>query len=297
VVLRWPLNTRAIIRKIKSRGRDAFQILVTGTEQRGLLTSIIKTLRDLCDEYKGIRVQEIVKCPCEGCQSGKNEQHFFDFKNLTHRLEKGRRIVECDKSLEDVDLLKLLGSLFIFEPILIGQKVELKDVKKEVKEIKIFLASSSELVVDRYEFERYFRQQNDHLKDEKGIYLKIVQWENFLDAMSETRLQGEYNKEVKACDIFVSLFFTKTGKYTEEEFNVARKQFLESGGKKPQIFTFFKNAVINTGSMNPDDLNTLFSFKKKLKDLGHYHTQYDNLPDLKLKFRNQLDLLIRGAKV
>ena len=54
-----------------------------------------------------------------------------------------------------------------------------------------------------------------------------MRWENFLDAMSETRLQNEYNKAVRDCDVFVSLFFTKTGKFTEEEFDVAHQQFKE----------------------------------------------------------------------
>ena len=42
--------------------------------------------------------------------------------------------------------------------------------------------------------------------------------ENFLDAMSENGLQEEYNRKVRECDVFVSLFKTKTGKFTEEEF-------------------------------------------------------------------------------
>ncbi len=61
---------------------------------------------------------------------------------------------------------------------------------------------------------------NDRLRKE-GLYLQIVRWENFLDAMSETRLQDEY-QEVRECDIFVSLFMTKTGTFTEEEFDVAQ---------------------------------------------------------------------------
>ena len=105
--------------------------------------------------------------------------------------------------------------------------------------IRIFLASSAELREDRDAFDLYFRQQNDQLRKE-GFYLEIVRWENFLDAMSETRLQDEYNKAIRACDVFVCLFFTKTGKFTEEEFDVAHRQFKESG--KPRIYTFFKNA-------------------------------------------------------
>ena len=65
--------------------------------------------------------------------------------------------------------------------------------------------------------------------------------------MSETRLQDEYNKAVRACDIFVSLFFTKTGKFTEEEFDTAHRQFKSTGN--PRIYTFFKNADVTMGNI------------------------------------------------
>lgn len=142
----------------------------------------------------------------------------------------------------------------------------------------------------------YFRQQNDTLRSEKGIYLKIVRWEIFFDAMSETRLQDEYNHEVRACDIFVSLFFTKTGKFTREEFDVAHRKFQESGGQQPQIFTFFKNGDIKMGSITKE-VKTLLHFKEKLRSLGHYYMQYDNLADLKLRFREQLDKLLAAGKI
>ena len=64
--------------------------------------------------------------------------------------------------------------------------------------------------------------------------------------MSETRLQDEYNKAIRTCDVFVSLFFTKTGRFTEEEFDVAHEQFTLA--QKPLIYTFFKNADIKAGS-------------------------------------------------
>ena len=121
---------------------------------------------------------------------------------------------------------------------------------KPLTTYKIFLASSSELKQDRDEFDLYFRQQNDRLL-KQGLYLEIVRWENFLDAMAEKRLQDEYNEAIKNCDIFVSLFFTKTGKFTEEEFDTAHRQFNESG--KPLIFTFFKNADIKTGTISDED--------------------------------------------
>ncbi|MDJ0582954.1 DUF4062 domain-containing protein [Crocosphaera sp.] len=82
--------------------------------------------------------------------------------------------------------------------------------------LKIFLASSSELKEDRDQFEIFINRQNKkYIK--QGIFLELVIWEDFLDAMSRTRLQDEYNKAIKECDVVVSLFKTKVGQYTEEE--------------------------------------------------------------------------------
>lgn len=155
--------------------------------------------------------------------------------------------------------------------------------------IEIFLASSAELREDRDAFDLYFRQQNDRLRD-RGVYLKIVRWENFLDAMSETRLQDEYNEAVRSSEIFVSLFKTKTGRFTEEEFDTAHRQFQATG--KPRIYTFFRKASVSTTSGNRDDLKSLWDFQDKLKALGHFYTEYEDVDDLKLKFRDQLDRLL-----
>jgi hypothetical protein len=88
---------------------------------------------------------------------------------------------------------------------------------------KIFLASSSELVDDRIAFEIFINRKNKLLV-KYGVFLELVIWEDFLDVMSKTRLQEEYNKAIRECDIFIMLFYSKVGKYTEEEFGVAFKE-------------------------------------------------------------------------
>lgn len=157
-----------------------------------------------------------------------------------------------------------------------------------VKIIRIFLASSSELREDRDAFELYFRQQNDRLRKE-GLYIEIVRWENYLDAMSNTRLQDKYNQEIRNCDIFVSLFKTKTGKYTEEEFNVAIQTYKKTG--KPQIYTYFQKAMVSTSVSNRADVQSLWDFQKKLEKLGHFYTEYESIDGLQRHFRDQLDML------
>src|SRR5580693_2284277 len=152
----------------------------------------------------------------------------------------------------------------------------------------IFLASSAELKGDRTEFEIFINRKNNEWI-EKGVFLKLVIWEDFLDAMSQTRLQDEYNKAIRECDLFVTLFWTKVGQYTEEEFETAFGQF--KSANKPFIFTYFKDAEISVASANKKDLMSLWAFQEKLSSLGHFYTVYKNVDELKFKFNHQLDKL------
>ncbi|MEL6816989.1 MAG: hypothetical protein AAFP03_19655, partial [Cyanobacteria bacterium J06598_3] len=91
------------------------------------------------------------------------------------------------------------------------------------------------------------------------------------------------------CDVFVSLFKTKTGKYTEEEFDVAHNTFQETN--KPLIYTYFKKAEVSTSASNRKALMSLWDFQEKLGELGHFWAEYDSIEGLKRQFRDQLDQL------
>jgi internalin A len=264
-----------------------------GAERKELLSVIAADLDALNDTFHGLRekVSVLVPCVCGRCRA-LAEPEFFEQKRLLQRKRDGKLKVECPASYEDVDVLEMLDGIRVDRlPGWAKEEPRPKappEPEKVERTIKIFLASSSELRADRDEFELYFRQQNDTLR-KQGIYLQIVRWENFLDAMSETRLQDEYNKEIRDCDIFVSLFFTKTGKFTVEEFGTAHRQFKETG--KPLIYTFFKNAPVEIGTIGKE-IQTLLQFKEKLSGLGHFYTVYDNIEHLKRQFKDQLEKLI-----
>jgi len=147
---------------------------------------------------------------------------------------------------------------------------------------KLFLASSSELIDERKEFEIFINRKNKEWFD-KGLFLDLNQWEDFLDAMSPTRLQDEYNKAIKDCDLFIMLVWTRVGQYTEEEFETAVGQFKAT--QKPFVFTYFKEAAAGTTDAS------VAAFQKKLNALGHFYTRYRNIDQLKLHFGQQLDKL------
>lgn len=154
-----------------------------------------------------------------------------------------------------------------------------------MERIKLFLASSSELKEDREQFEIFIYRKCKAWFD-RGIFLHLEIWEDFLDAMGAGGLQSEYNQTIKACDIFVLLAHNKVGKYTTEEFGEAFGQFSET--RKPFIFTYFKTPHTTT---NRDDLQSLWTFEDKLKELKHYKTEYRTIEGLREHFGNQLEKL------
>ncbi|MGD8590643.1 MAG: COR domain-containing protein [Chromatiales bacterium] len=274
-----------VLVEILPDGKD-IELRARGPEHKALLSVVAADLDALNHSFQGLRdkVDKLIPCNCSECRVAAVPE-FFSQKRLLKRKQDHRLKVECPASYEDVDVLELLDGIRMDR--LPGWAKDEKP-KPTQHTFKIFLASSSELKEDRNEFDRYFRQLNDELL-KKGIYLQIVRWENSLDAMSESRLQNEYNKAVRDCDIFVSLFFTKTGKFTEEEFDIAHRQFQQTGS--PRIYTFFKNANVKLGDVG-DEVLSLLQFKKKLADLGHFYTGYDNIEHLKRQFRDQLDRLL-----
>lgn len=256
---------------VKAKGNDA----------RGIMTIIMNAIRDISDGYRGVKPKIIIPCTCAKC-STKKEPTTFAYDMLLEKMqEKKDAKVFCNIGEEMFLVEHLLFDMGLANPAV--DKPEEKLQKR--KTVKIFLASSAELKQDRKDFREFISVENDRLH-KQGIYLEIVQWEYFLDEISGTRLQDEYMKKLKECDIALCLFFTKVGKYTEEEFDVAYNTFKANG--TPKIWTYFKNATVNTADISAEIL-TLLDFKKKLKDLGHFFTKYESTPDLHLQFKRQLE--------
>jgi small GTP-binding protein len=278
-----------LLARILQTGQE-IELRSSGSERKDLMSVIADDLDLLNASFEGLRdkVSKLVPCICSRCKQSVRPALFSE-KELIQRRINQKQTIECSEyPYENVDVYELLDGIKnnAFPAWGRGQS-------SEVRIIRIFLASSSELRDDRDAFELYLRMLNDRFFAQ-GIYLQVTRWENFLDAMSETRLQDEYNEAVTNCDIFVSLFKTKTGKFTEEEFRVAHQSFIKN--KKPLIYTYFKDVQVSVASLKKDII-TLLSFKEKLSRLGHYPTQYTSAEDLKLQFRSQLDNLIEEGRI
>jgi internalin A len=258
---------------IKAQGRDA----------RGLIMIVMNALKDVTEEYKGVIPEIVVPCTCDKCVKSNKPTAFLYNDLLRWSALQESATVFCNEGRQSLLIDDLLYNVGL---------PNINREKKEVeisKTIKLFLASSSELKDDREQFEIFINRENKRL-NKKGIFIELELWEDFIDAMSETRLQNEYNKVILDCDIFVSLFFSKVGKFTLEEFEKAFGQFKVSG--KPLVYTYFKDGITTMGQIKKEDINSRIDFEEKLKSLGHFPTAYTNIDDLKYKFKMQLETLV-----
>lgn len=154
-----------------------------------------------------------------------------------------------------------------------------------MKTYKIFLASSYDLKADRDAFERLVNRENKRLI-EKNVFLDLEIWEAADGAMSRTRSQDEYNKLLISCDIFVMLYWTKVGKYTNEEFDLAWAQFLKEG--QPKKIYVYKKSSSSLGSSRQADTDSLNAFDEKLRKLEQFPISYDSSSELEAKFSYDL---------
>jgi hypothetical protein len=152
-----------------------------------------------------------------------------------------------------------------------------------MKKYSIFLASSAELDSDKVLLENCTSKKNKEWHS-RNVFLALYTWKDFIDAISDKRTQDLYNEAIRKSDVVVVLFHTKLGRYTNEEFEVAYDAFLKNKGRKPRIFTYFKD----DGSQTVDEIE---GFKEKLDKLGHFYSLYKNDDDLNYKFDLQLDRL------
>jgi small GTP-binding protein len=280
------VQSELLVRLASPLGQE-IELRARGPERKALLSVISSDLDALNATFEGLRdkVRKLVPCFCSNCRLSTTPERYKEGR-LQKRKQDGKLTVECPESYEDVSVLELLDGLKL-EPLPPW-------ATSAPRTIMIFLASSSELREDRDAFELHFLRKNKDFRCQ-GFEVEVIRWETSLDAMSETRLQEDYNEKVRKSDIFVSLFKTKTGIYTEEEFDVAHTTFKNFG--KPLIYTYFMQSHGPYDIRMQKDLNSLWDFQKKLKDLGHYPTHYKSIEDLKLQFQQQLDKLIDEDKI
>jgi len=258
-------------------------VKASGKDARGLMMLVRDSLTAITAMYKKVVFDEVIPCNCRECENAVEHVTKHNYSDLIRLYrDKGRTNAYCQESDTRIAIDELIFNVGL--PFVPREDSGVNKMKK----IKIFLASSKELEVERREFEIFINRENKRLFDE-GVFIHLEIWEDFIDAVSKTRLQDEYNEAVRNSDIFISMFFTKAGKYTDEEFEAAYGQFIKSG--KPFVYTYIKNAPVNYADIKKEDFESLNSFKEKMEAIGHFPTEFTSSSDLTSKFKAQFEKL------
>ena len=155
--------------------------------------------------------------------------------------------------------------------------------------IKIFLASSNELKEERDKIDLMISKENDALQ-KQSIRLKLVRWEDMLKSFQKESFQDSINEQLYLCEIFIVLFSSRVGEFTLQEFNIAYERLKQE--KKPDyLLVYFKDIQLDA-SKNIDDVMKILELQKTIKKYEQIFDTYSNIDSLKLKIKEQLNLII-----
>ena len=151
----------------------------------------------------------------------------------------------------------------------------------EEKTINVFLASPGELKNERKSF-RSFVSEIDETFQRMGRPLKTRMWEGLDASYKGHSEQDEYDRLIRASQMFLALFHTVGGEFTIHEFNVALEKFNQTK-QTPKIYVYKK--ALQKGEQIDTELE---DFQKRLEEMGLYWTTYSTQDSLHLHFLQQL---------
>jgi hypothetical protein len=158
--------------------------------------------------------------------------------------------------------------------------------------INIFLASSAELKDDRLALENFIGRKINFCQQE-GTFIHLDIWEDFIDAVSQTRLQDEYNKKIQSADIFIMLFFTKVG-------CTLQKNLIKHWSNLKKLINLLSILTLKMqhnriDSLKRKDAKQSMGFPGQLNALGHFRTDYKTKQNLSCILANNWTSFLQKA--
>ncbi len=284
-------NTRAEI--IEDDSVKRIIIRVEGPFIRELVSLIISNLDKINSFYNDPPVKKLVPCICRKCKDIDTPK-YYDYDELMSYKEDGIPEIECRNLKNKVPIVSLID----FYPIEKGydnntklrnkDKTEIKDHKLNI--VKVFLASSIELKKERKKINDSLYELSKKTVPDNNIFFDLKIWEEAIETIAMKGKQPDYNKLVEESDVFVCLYYTKVGKFTLEEFNLAYDNMKRA--KKPyHMLVYKKDGQISSLSIDPKKVKSIKDFENILKKIKHPIITYKNTDNLLRKIEKNLRML------
>jgi len=163
-------NTLAEI--VESYDARRFKIRISGQNRRDFMTLITEQLDGINAHYEKMKVDKLIPCNCAECKA-EGKPHFFEYKVLKRRLEKGRREIECEKSFEFVNVRGLIDE--VIDEDRRGERGIIAEPKyrrpAKVKRDKVFVSYS-------HKDEAWLGRVQTHLKVLENLGITVNLWDD-----------------------------------------------------------------------------------------------------------------------
>lgn len=158
-----------------------------------------------------------------------------------------------------------------------------------MKTYPIFLASSNELDTERVKFGNFIRWVSDSYKN-KNVEFKLEVWEDMDSAFNKKSKQGDYNDRLKEAEIVIVFFWTKMGKWTLKEFELAYQLYNNSETDRPLVYVYEKLTSSDDWKPTKEDIESKAKFKKRLltEEKEQFHCTFNDFKALEHHFLKTL---------
>jgi len=119
-------NTRALVQEYYFDRK--IRITIEGENKKDFLGIIRKNIKEINSKFQNLKVDEMIPCNCKTCSKG--NPHFYNYKKLKERLQRGKSTIECYNSYENVNIYSLLYEV-------VSENMQTQDI--------VFLISKNEL--------------------------------------------------------------------------------------------------------------------------------------------------------
>ena len=116
----WKRGAVFAIEQARAEVMESFRekritIRASGKQAKTLLTILAREIDALNSGFhfnERMTLKQVVPCHCEKCKMPSVTPHPFDYKTLANRLERGRKTIDCEVSLDEISIPDLLRETF-----------------------------------------------------------------------------------------------------------------------------------------------------------------------------------------
>jgi len=166
--------------------------------------------------------------------------------------------------------------------------------------LSVFVASPDDVAEERDCIEDTVKELNNVWSKKLQISLELIKWESHTHPGISEDSQAVISEQIEDdYDIFVGLMWAKYGtptkssrSGTEEEFNNALKRWKENPNQIRILF-YFKEAPVDPYKIDPDQLNLIKEFRKRIGKEGVLYRNFKNLDEFTQLVRIHLSKVVQ----